>query len=158
MALTVKMLEQSSKAEKILERRLNNEEYIDGGYFKFEKCFIKENKEYLGFIHFFAIDEDGEVSLDIQLDKDPYNLYTMSLGNELFVGSKLYKVFSELGIVDCDGNADIGDLNYRNVRVILKRTSDGKLIVDSLEQAGKRATERFDIDDFIPDEVDEEDE
>lgn len=112
-----------SKVKPILERRLT-EDYIDGGDFKFEKCVIREGKSYLGFIHFFAIGEDGEVFLDIQLDKDPYNLYTMSLGNELFVGSKLYKVFAELEIVDCNGNADIGDLNYQPVRVTLKRSEN----------------------------------
>lgn len=96
-------------AKEILERRLI-EYYCDGGQIHFERCVIKEGKTYLGFIHFFGIGDDEELLLDIQLDKDPYNLYTMYLDNKLIVGSKMYKVFSELEIVDCDGNADIGDI------------------------------------------------
>lgn len=135
----------------ILERRLT-EDYLDGGDFHFEKCIIKENKRYLGRIERFDIGEYGEVTLYIQLDKSPYEYYKMELDNELFVGSKLYNVFFELGIVNRNGEANTDSLYNQRVRVELERIS-GELVVSKLESAGEQETEYFDLSDFVEEEV-----
>lgn len=146
--MTIEQLYENIKTTEILEARLTDD-YMNGGLITFCPCNIKDNKRYLGHIEYYAISEEGELELAVEIDKSPNTLYLLSMDSELYVGSSMYQLFKELNLLHSDGiTADVEELNYKRVWVTLKSVDD-RLVVDTLEYAGADEKETFTEEDFM---------
>ena len=148
MNMKAEQLVEIMEAREILHRSLE-EGQLFSGIVEFAQCIIHEGKPYLGNVTSFGVNDKNQFFIDVEIDKEPESLYTFTVPVKLFIGSELYFIFRELGIMNNRGEADLEKLDGKRVQVILKRDADGQFEIETITAQYVDVEETFTEEDFM---------